>query len=242
MDLLSRISANLSRDAAEGDVALYHSVLLYGEYAFKVVILTMVSALEIDREGHRYRQLHALVRANSLGEWVRIADETLSGPAAAHVATAARPVFREWTQTVDERTWQYAAIRKLWEALRDLEPSTEALPAVIQGRRWLTTFAQFRNASLRGHGVESPQQISRIVHPLRRSIELVATNSTIFGLQFAHLHRNLSGKYRVTALSSDISAFSYLRSDIGAEYPNGTYVAFDEQTLQRIELIDSGMA
>src|SRR2546425_6417307 len=55
-------------------------MLMYlGELLTKTVAAGLVAAIIDDRDRHRYRQLHRLVRADSLSEWIAVIDDVLVG-------------------------------------------------------------------------------------------------------------------------------------------------------------------
>ena len=72
----------VERYGVDSDSALFVELLYTGEFVVKLTTAAFVSAIEDDREYHRYRLLHGLVRADSLGDWVRILDEALIGTGA----------------------------------------------------------------------------------------------------------------------------------------------------------------
>ena len=67
-------------DRAESDTSLFNTLLYVAEMALKVTIAGLVAAVQDDRERHRYRALHRLVRADSLGDWDAILTEILPDP------------------------------------------------------------------------------------------------------------------------------------------------------------------
>lgn len=54
----------MDRNAADCDTALFSELLYVGEILLKITVAAFVSAIEEDREHHRYRLLHGLVRAD----------------------------------------------------------------------------------------------------------------------------------------------------------------------------------
>ena len=68
---------------------------------------------------------------------------------------------------------------------------------------------------------------AKITPQLDHSVRLLAARNPVFGLPWAYLHRNLSGKYRVVVLGGDPSIFEPLKQAkaIGGEnYPVGIYI------------------
>jgi hypothetical protein len=92
-------------------------------------------------------------------------------------------------------------------------------------RAWFQTFAELRNKT-RGHGALTPATSAKLAATLQATIRLVCDQNPIFALPWAYLHRNLSGKYRVTDLSGDSTPFEKLKSIAainGKNYANGVY-------------------
>jgi hypothetical protein len=82
---------------------------------------------------------------------------------------------------------------------------------------------------------------SQLCPPLESSLHLVTENFSLLNREWAYLHRNLSGKYRVTKLSDEASQFDPLKGsrvpDTWKRLPDGVYVYFDYPC--RVELLDS---
>ncbi|MEU0845738.1 NB-ARC domain-containing protein [Streptomyces sp. NPDC005962] len=57
-------------------------------------------------------------------------------------------------------------------------------------------------------------------------------------MPWMYLHRNISGKYRISTISGDSSTFSYLKSEKDHAYDDGIYMAFDTR-LMRLPLVYS---
>jgi hypothetical protein len=64
--------------AKEDSDSLAFMTLLYcAEALTKIVVAGFSAAIEEDRDRHRYRLLHTLVRVNGLGEWAQSLSEIL---------------------------------------------------------------------------------------------------------------------------------------------------------------------
>jgi hypothetical protein len=72
---------------SDSDYSLFFELLYAGEFIVKFTVAAFVASIEDDREGHRYRLMHALVRADGIGEWASKLDEVLIGPASQHLAS-----------------------------------------------------------------------------------------------------------------------------------------------------------
>jgi hypothetical protein len=207
----------------ESDTAYFYSLLFYGEMLTKMVTLGLVSALSDDVERHRYRLFHRLVHADGLGDWPSVLDDALTGPASQHLLLPAREEQRQLTERHDPGVWQSEAARLLHACLTSLDPSTDPLPAKIDLRKWFAWFTLLRNRT-RGHGAQLAQHCANILPELERSLDLILRNFRLFHRQWAYLHRNLSGKYRVVPLTADVNAFDHLKSTADVHYLDGVYV------------------
>lgn len=103
-------------------------------------------------------------------------------------------------------------------------------------KRWFRLFATLRNKT-RGHGATQPAKTAKAAEHLVRSMELFYQNFSLFGRPWAFLYRNISGKYRVSAISDDAEAFSFLKKETGKAVPNGVYIFVDG--LRRVPLMSS---
>ncbi|MEO8189479.1 MAG: hypothetical protein ABI682_03980 [Acidobacteriota bacterium] len=189
----------------------------------KIIGAGVVAAIDDDRERLRYRQLHALVRASGPGDWVSAIDEVLIGPASQHLAPEARAFQKELTSKQDPGSWQHDAVRSLHAVLCDIDPSCDALALKATGRQWLALFARLRNKT-RGHGAVSATRMCALCPELFKAITLIVDNCSIFSLPWAHLHQNMSGKYRVTALSDRATAFDELKRNATFNYATGVHL------------------
>lgn len=232
----------IARDHSDTD---YFNALMYtGEMLTKLAVGGMVAAIANDQDRHRYRQLYILVRANGIGDWARVLDDTLTGPAAQYLYDEAREEQRELTKNCGEMTWQYDSVKELSECLRIIESSSELLGQKIQARLWFSLFARLRN-STRGHGASTADQLAQICPSLENSIELFACNFMLFQRPWVYLYKSLSGKYRVTKWVEDIGPLEMLKAQYGKRYnfSNGVYIHFDGSekysALARVDLVES---
>ena len=211
----------------DSDATYFHELLLLGELIAKLTGCALIAALSEDPDRHRYRQMHALVRADGLGDWPTSVEEMVKGPASQVLDGAASVERQELTQRVGAGQWQFDAATKMTQVLASLGIHGEAIPARVDGLRWLRLFAQLRNAT-RAHGAYPPSQLAGTCDDLETSILLVVDNLTLFQRPWAHLRRNLSGKYKVTALGGDQSCYALFKSDSSRNSPDGIYVMFDD--------------
>lgn len=233
---IDRMTERVSVAREESDTALFFHLLYFGEMLVKLTTAGLVAAILDDRERHRYRQIYRLVRADGLGDWSVSIEDILTGPTAQHLTPAARVEQRELTQRSTTGTWQYESVSLLLRCLKEIDSEREDTQGKVDGRRWFSLFAEFRNKT-RGHGAVQGAMCSRLAPGLERSISLVVENFQLFRRPWAYLYRNLSKKYRVTRLTQKTDPFDHLRSDGTPSFENGVYVHFDSQA--RVELVSS---
>ena len=222
----------------DSDVSLFFELMYLGELLTKTVAAGLVAGIVDDRDRHRYRQLHRLVRADSLGEWIAVIDDVLAGPAAQFLTPRAREPQRELTELLGPGNWQYEAAKLLHGCLKLVDPGTEALPARVDGRRSLALFVALRNKT-RGHGAPQGETCGRLCGPLESALHLLIGSLSLLKLEWAYLYRNLSGKYRVTKLGDSVASFEHLKRTTSENLQNGVYVFFDRPA--RVDLLESSV-
>jgi tetratricopeptide (TPR) repeat protein len=90
-------------------------------------------------------------------------------------------------------------------------------------KRWFNLFALLRNKT-RGHGATMPGKVANAALSLRKSLSLFYDSHALFQRQWAYLHQNLSGKYKVMPISGKVEAFEELKKASARAYPNGVYL------------------
>jgi hypothetical protein len=116
---------------------------------------------------------------------------------------------RALIERLDRNTWQYEAVGTLQNVLRLVQPTTPGTPVKVALRAWFASFAELRNKT-RGHGAPRADTCAKGIPDLEKSIQLLCANNPVFQRPWAHLHRNLSGRYRIVQIGGDRSAFSKL--------------------------------
>lgn len=220
---LTHVFSRCEQARSESDFTYFWSLLLAGEALTKTIALGVVSAIADDKDRNRYRLEHQLVRSNGLGDWGRALEDALSGPASQYLLTEAREEQAELARAYRTGDWQYDAVASLKEALVQLAIDAEEVPTKTDMKRWFRLFATLRNGT-RAHGATLSTRAAVAAEHLSTSIALVYSNFRLFTRPWAHLYRNLSGKYRVSGISEDTSAFAYLASERHHQLPNGVYV------------------
>jgi hypothetical protein len=224
------------------DTALFHELMYAGEFVVKLTTAALVASIDDDRDRHRYRLLHSLVRADGLGEWSRALDDALNGPASSNLAAAAKEKDRRvFTERLGPGSWQYEAVSLLQDVLRRIDQSIDNTPARVALLMWFSSFVELRNKT-RGHGAPTAAFCSEACPDLRRSIHVVCEGNPIFSRSWAYLHRTLSGKYHVVLLGGDGSEFSKLKTAEARNiepHPDGVYVSVSSP--RQVELINTDL-
>jgi hypothetical protein len=211
------------RAKSDSDFTYFFSLLFAAEAILKTIVLGMVSAIADDKDRNRYRLEHQLVRSDGIGDWGGAIEDALIGPASQSLLAEAREEQTELTRLCKEPEWQYEATIELKAALQDLEIASEEVPMKSDMKRWFRLFATLRNKT-RAHGATQPEKAGKAAEHLAKSIDLVYRNFRLFRRPWAHLHRNLSGKYRVSAISEQASAFDFLKQSQDRHFVNGVYI------------------
>ena len=219
------------------DFEYFFALLLVGEALFKTITLTIVAALNDDKDRNRYRLEYTLVRADGLGDWGRALEDALSGPASQYLAIDARPDQTELARVVGSEAWQFKAVTLLKLAIVQLGVESEDIPAKTDLKRWFRLFVTLRNKT-RAHGATSATKASHAILNLRASIDLIVGNLALLGRSWAEISRNYSGKYRVQHISGEISAFDPLKKEANHVLTNGVYVYFGNY--RRVQLLVAG--
>jgi hypothetical protein len=224
MDQILRRVKNAQPDS---DFTYFFSLLLAAEALAKTVVLGMVAAIGDDKDRNRYRLEHQLVRSDGLGEWGRVIEDALTGPASQYLLPEARAEQTELTRLCKEGDWQYSSVLSLKKALDHLNIEAEELPVKTDMKRWFRLFATLRNKT-RAHGATLPAKSSAAASEIARSIDSFYNSFCLFKRQWAYLYRNLSGKYRVSDISAETSSFAFLKKNTDRSLVNGVYVFLDK--------------
>lgn len=222
---------------SDSDFTYFFALLLAAEAIAKTVVLGIVAAIGDDRNRNRYRLEHQLVRSDGLGDWGRALEDALTGPASQFLLADSRQEQTELTKLCKGGEWQYEATTELKSALKSLGIDAEEVPVKTDMKRWFRLFSTLRNKT-RAHGATRPDKAGIAALHISKSIELIYQNFRIFDRHWAHLHRNLSGKYRVSPISDEASAFEFLKQRHDQQFPNGVYI-FLGGTPRRINLIQT---
>jgi hypothetical protein len=234
---IALMNDRVNRSREDSDTALFHDLLYAGEFLVRLTTAAIVAAIEDDRDRHRYRLLHKIVRADGIGEWSSVLDDALGGPASQHLVPTAKEDRRLLTERVGPGNWQYDAVRLLLEAQQNIDPGKQPTSGKVQLRSWFASFSELRNKT-RGHGAPTAMLCSKASPLLEESIKLISENNPLFLRPWAYLHRNLSGKYRIIPMGGEESVFASLKTASATSqsvYQNGTYISFD--SFRRVDLL-----
>lgn len=233
---IARMYDRYRTEKEDSDVSAFYGLMFLGELITKITVCGVLSGVVDDRDRNRYGFLRELVRADGIGDWASVLDRTLTGPSAQFLRGEFQDLQRELLQRMAQNQWQYEALGLLHETLKALQIEVDPLPPSAPLRQWFKWFALLRNKT-RGHGATLAFECSCAVPLLEQSISIIVKNLTLFGWEWAYLHRNLSGKYRITGMSDTIDQFSYLRQTKTESLPDGIYTF--RGTPIRIELLES---
>jgi hypothetical protein len=76
---LERMRERVNVTRTESETALVYDLLYAGEMAAKLAVAGLVATTDDDRERHRYRIEHGLVRASGIGDWARALTDPTPG-------------------------------------------------------------------------------------------------------------------------------------------------------------------
>jgi hypothetical protein len=238
---LIRIAERIAISKDNGDTDYFLDLLYSGEQLTKLVTAGLLACIADDSDRHRYTQQYRLVRADGIGEWSKVIDELLIGPTSQFFNPVANNLQNELTTRYGRGNWQYDSVELLYRCLKKIEPGFEPLSTKLSGRAWFNYFATIRNKT-RGHGAPTTSVTSSLCEELNKSIDLFIQNYSLFSsTEWAYLHRNLSGKYKVSDISTTASRFHYLKTDRNVKFENGTYMYLNKPTAVDFVLTDADL-
>ena len=213
----------------ESDAIYFSELLLYGEFLTKLISIQLVSALLPDKERTRYKYEHTLVRGNSVGVFASTIDEIIINYRDKLIRDFMLNEIKDLTVKTRKGEWQFEAISNINELCVNLKIPIQQLPVKVSLNRWFTDFTVLRNKS-KGHGALTPSTQAKNVELLQNSITIIENN--YYGLNkrnWAYLYQNLSGKYKVSSLTSNSTPFDFLKTshNFKNKYNNGCYCFID---------------
>ena len=219
--LLDKIADRVALDKQEGHIAYFHALTLQLKYITKLVTAAVLACVADDVERQRYSIEHRLVRADAIGDWVEALDAALTGPAAQHFIPEATGMVRQLTERVGDADWRYSAVSGLHDVAKRF-----GLEAQVGNRAALRQVFQIgaaiRNRT-RGHGATTSHECGDVCPALADAIAKTTAGLELFRLSWVYLHRNLSGKFRVSPLLAGGIEFDYLKNTRDVILPNGVF-------------------
>jgi len=220
---IAQVLERAERAKSDSDYTYFFALLFAAEALAKTMVLGLVASIADDGDRNRYRLEHRLVRSDGLGDWGNVIEDVLTGLASQFLLSEARDEQKELTQQCKEGDWQYDATSALKAALQHLEVEAEELPIRSDMKRWFRLFATLRNKT-RAHGATQPEKTTKAAEYISKSINLIYQNFRLFRRPWAHLYRNMSGKFRVSGITEDVAAFGFLKQAQDIQFPNGIYL------------------
>jgi len=225
-NLIKPMHNRVQSDMQEGDIALFAALSLQFEYLTKIIVAGVVACLNDDPDRHRYSLEHKLVRANAIGDWTECLILAITGRSAQFFCTESQDILRDINVRIGKEDWRYKAVEFLYAVAKDLNIEVDKLGEKTSLKQFFTIGTTIRNKT-RGHGAPTAEQCTKACIPTLEAIKLLLSNLTIFKLPWAYLHRNLSGKYRVTSLLGECSCFEYLKRTKDVRLKDGVYIFLD---------------
>ena len=230
------IDRRVELDQEDSDSAYFHALTLKLEYVTKLVTAGVLACVGDDLDRHRYSVEHTLVRADSIGDWVRALNTILVGPAAQFFLPSSSEAIKALTERVGPGDWRHSAVTAMKTAAEEVGANGN-IGRRVALRQLFEIGAELRNRS-RGHGATTTEQHSRASPYLHSALTALTENVPLFELPWVYLHQNLSGKYRVSPLSGDSSCFDYLKRTTKEQLQNGVYIHLGSPV--RVNLVFTG--
>lgn len=229
-------------EAADRDpISLFMEAMGLAECVLKAAVASVVAGIRDDSDRYRYRYEYTLVRASGIGEWHKVLQEVLTGPAYALLAEPFQEAVNSLNKSypTGDRSWQCRSTEKAIEALRVVRPEVSAAPKV-RAQQWPDYIAMLRNRT-RGHGALTQTRAAQMWPALKESVLAFAEGFPLFQAEWAYLHRNNSGKFRVVPISDCPSSLDYLKSSTQYNFTNGVHIPTDDGRPVPVSLIVSDL-
>ena len=220
---VSRMMERVELAKADSNSAYFQTLLYANEFLVKWCAVFFVSSIADDKERNRYRSEHMLVHADGIGDWVSEVMKIFSGPAFSALDDKARPYVKEFTEKIKKGDWRYDVAADMRVAAKVLGAEQE-LPVKVSLCSWLLDFSYIRNKT-RGHGAISSAIEEQLLGPLARTFYNIINNLSVLTVSCAYIRQNVSGKYKVSLIGGDDSAFAILKSSRDLQYQDGVYFA-----------------
>ena len=223
-EIFEGIDKRIKLDRDDSDSAYFEALILKLEYLTKLVTAGLLACIgdddDVDRYG--YSLEYKLVRADSIGKWADVLDEALNGPAANFFLPASRSIVKELKERVGPEDWRHSAVTALKNGAAEVGADVQ-LGSRVPLRKFFRISAEIRNRS-RGHGAPTTRQKSRACPKLEEALLAVCEKLQLFQHEWAYLHRNVSGKYRVSPLTGKTENFYPLTKANTKQLCDGVYI------------------
>ena len=237
---IKKVLERVEIDKSDSDYTYFFSLLIANEVLVKTIVLGIVASITDDKDRNRYRLEYQIVRAAGLGEWSKNLEDAVSGPASQFLHLEANTEQREITQICKKGEWQYEAVILLKAALTSLGVDCEEVPAKTDLKRWFRLFSTLRNKT-RGHGATRSSQVQSASDNLHKSFELIYNNLSLFKRPWVHLHRNISGKYRISPITKYPKEINLFEKEPEKIFQNGVYIYIDGLRPVRLMATDADL-
>jgi hypothetical protein len=220
---ISRMYGRYELEKQDSDVTAFYGLMFFGEFLTKIVTACVLAGVADDRDRNRYGIQRDLVRADGIGEWANALDRALTGPSAQFLIDEFKDFQRELMQKNEDGDWQKEALDNMQLTLKCLQIDFDSTLTKLPLRQWFKWFALLRNKT-RGHGATLGLECAVATPFLEKSINCIVENLSIFTWEWAYLHQNISGKYRVSGLSAKTESFLAFKQGKAASLGGGVYV------------------
>ena len=231
--MLRRVEASQE----EADMSYFYDLISLGEMVTKFTAIFLVENIENDVERTRYRFEYQLVRADGIGDFAQTINSIATGSPADYLPLmVCMSEIVQLNSKIGNISWQKDALDNLGEVLNALNIQANAFSPKSSLRLWFSNFSELRNKT-KGHGSPTPAQCSKVVAPLAKSIKTIYENLNLFKRNWAYLHQNQTGKYRVSEFGGSKGDFDYLKRNKDYNLQEGVYLFTDRP--HKVELIAS---
>ena len=156
-----------------------------------------------------------------------ILQSALGGQPARYLREGAQAIVRDLTQHAGVGDWRRDSVTAIHQASLEVGAPPTEIPTKPPLHLFFHIGATLRNRS-RGHGAATTEQCRSACPHLSDALDLLANNLVLFRIPWVYLHRNLSGKYRVSPLLNDPAPFHYLKQVTRITVPDGVYFHLDQ--------------
>lgn len=197
----ARMQDRVEIEKDKSDKDYFDSLMYYGELLLKTIVSGFVACIVDNKERMKYAQEYKLVRDDGIGGWASSLNEIVIGPTSSHLIHQIRDEKNEFAQKVKSDDWRHKAVTCMNNALCIFVEDAERIGVKTTLRRLFEDFAFLRNKT-RGHGAHRSGLCTAACKDIDRSLQLVVENCSLLNnVEWAYLHQNLSGKYRVIKIS-----------------------------------------